>query len=266
METSLFSKLQKFGLNLYEAKAYAALLKIGTANAYSISKESGIPRARIYDVLESLTARGLTMLEESSENVKSYTPVPSKVFLERIREEWQSDYQEVKDDLQNLESEENKQKIYVFTVKGAENIMIYCKQLLKEANHHIMVSIWGQMYQQLLPELKECKARGCKLVGIGHEIEGPVEGIEQHVRNKIHNTAQKTPWFVLSVDSKKMLYGHAAEVNKDAFYTEDATHIYLMEDYILHDLVINRLIIEEGSADHLVCMMKEIADTIRQVD
>lgn len=263
MDAALFEKLQKFGLNLYEAKSYAGLLKIGTANAYSISKESGIPRARIYDVLESLTARGLAMSEESSENVKSYTPVPSKVFLERIKEEWKSDYEKVKNDLQNLELEENKQKIYVFTVKGAENIAVYCKQLLKEAAHHIVVSVWGEMYKQLLPELKECKARGCKIVGIGHEIEDPMEEIEQHVCNKIHNTAQKTPWFILCIDSKKMLYGHSVEVNKDAFYTEDATHIYLMEDYILHDIVINRLIMEKGNTDHLACVMKEISDNIK---
>ena len=50
MEESLFDKLQKFGLNLYEAKAYASLLNLGTANAYKVSKESGIPRASIYDV------------------------------------------------------------------------------------------------------------------------------------------------------------------------------------------------------------------------
>ena len=84
MKDTMLDKLQKFGLNLYEAKAYASLLKIGTSNAYKISKESGIPRARIYDVLESITKRGLAMVEESSENVKIYTPVPSKIFLEKI--------------------------------------------------------------------------------------------------------------------------------------------------------------------------------------
>ncbi len=36
------------------------------------------------------------MVEESSENVKIYTPVPSKIFLERIKKEWESDYEEVK--------------------------------------------------------------------------------------------------------------------------------------------------------------------------
>ncbi len=38
MKDTMLDKLQKFGLNLYEAKAYASLLKIGTSNAYKISK------------------------------------------------------------------------------------------------------------------------------------------------------------------------------------------------------------------------------------
>lgn len=264
MEVSLFDKLQKFGLSLYEAKAYAALLRTGTANAYSISKESGIPRARIYDVLKSITNRGLAMVEESSENVKNYTPVPSEVFLEKIKEEWKNDYEEVKNDLQSLEAEDKKQEIYVFTVKGMENITAYCRQLLKEAKHHVITSLWSQMYDLLLPELKECKERGCKVAGIGHEIDNPIEGIENHCKNKIHNTIENTPWFVLSIDSKKLLYGYSAEVDRDAFYTEDTTHIYLMEDYMIHDILINRLIADKDSKDKLVRMMTAIVDNIKK--
>ncbi|MDO4167472.1 MAG: helix-turn-helix domain-containing protein, partial [Eubacteriales bacterium] len=179
MKELLPDKLQKLGLNLYEAKAYAGLLKVGTANAYKISKESGIPRARIYDVLESLIERGLAMVEETSENIKTYTPVPSKIFLERTKKEWESDFDEISVELQALEVEE-KQDIYVFTVKGKENITTYCKQLLKEASHYVLISMWNQMYELLLPELKECQNRGCKVLGISHDIEEPMEGIERH--------------------------------------------------------------------------------------
>lgn len=48
------------------------------------------------------------MVEESGENIKIYTYVPSKIFLERIKKEWKSDYEEVKRDLQDLEAEEKK--------------------------------------------------------------------------------------------------------------------------------------------------------------
>ena len=143
MKEVLFDKMQKLGLNLYESKAYATLLKAGTANAYKVSKESGIPRARIYDVLETLTKRGLAMLEESSENAKIYTPVPSKVFLEKTKKEWENDFEDVTNALNKLEMEADKRDIYVFTVKGKENIISYCRQLLRDASQYVMVSMWN---------------------------------------------------------------------------------------------------------------------------
>lgn len=264
MKDSMLDKLQKFGLNLYEAKAYASLLKIGTANAYKISKESGVPRARIYDVLESVTKLGLAMVEESSENVKIYSPVSSKIFLERIKKEWESDYEEVKSDLQDLEAEERKQEIYVFTVKGKENITAYCRQLLKEADKYVLISMWSQMYELLLSELEECKNRGCNVLGIGHDIDNAMEGIEKHFNSKIHNMPENMHWFILSTDGRKLLYGYSADINKDAFYTEDASHIYLMEDYILHDMVVNRLIEDKEDGDKMVSMMREIAGRINR--
>lgn len=263
MKDTMLDKLQKFGLNLYEAKAYASLLKIGTANAYKISKESGIPRARIYDVLESITKLGLAMVEESSENVKIYTPVPSKIFLERVKKEWESDYEEVKNNLQDLEAEEKKQDIYVFTVKGKENITAYCRQLIKEANQYVIISMWSQMYELLLPELEQCSSRGCNVLGISHDIKNPIEGIEKHFNSKIHNMPENMHWFILSADGKKLLYGYSAEIDKDAFYTEDASHIYLMEDYILHDMVINRFIEGKEDKDKMVQMMQEIVGKIK---
>ena len=113
IENSLINKLQNFGLNQYEAKAYVSLLSIGTSNAYSISKASGIPRSRIYDILESLTNSGVVMFEETSDNVKNYTALPAEVFLERIREEWSSNYDDVEKELRLIESKEKKEDIYV---------------------------------------------------------------------------------------------------------------------------------------------------------
>lgn len=258
MEESLFDKLQKFGLNLYEAKAYASMLKIGTANAYKVSKESGIPRARIYDVLETLTKRGLAMMEESSENSKIYTPVPSKVFLEKTKTEWVNDFEDVTNALSKLETEANKQDIYVFTVKGQENIISYCRQLLKEANQYVMISMWNQMYELLLSELKECQNRGCKVFGVGHNLRNPIAGIEMHHDGKYHVMPEKLHWFIVSADGKKLLYGYSAETGRDAFYTEDTSHVYLLEDYIIHDMIVNRFVSDKENEEKITSMMRKI--------
>lgn len=260
MDIYLLEKLQSFGLNLYEAKAYTGLLKIGTSNAYKISKESGIPRARIYDVLESLTKHGLAMMEESSENIKIYTPVPSQVFLEKTKKEWESNFEDVTVALNELETEANKRDIYVFTVKGKENITSYCKQLLKETHKYVMVSMWDQMYDLLLPELLECQMRGVKVLGISHNVKNPIDEIEKHHNGKYHNMPENLHWFIISADGNKMLYGYSAETDKDAFYTEDISHIYLLEDYIMHDMAVNRLVSDEKNEEKLTRMMREILE------
>ena len=264
LENSILDKLQRLGLNQYEAKAYSSLLKIGTANAYKISKESGIPRARIYDVMETLTDRGLAMVEESNENAKIYTPVPSKVFLEKTRKECENDFDDVTNALRELETEANKQEIYVFTVKGKQNIVSYCRQLLKEANQYVMVSMWDQMYELLLPELKECQNRGCKILGVGHNIRNPIADMEMHHDGKYHDMPEKLHWFIVSADGSKLLYGYSAETDRDAFYTEDASHIYLLEDYILHDMVVSRLVSDKENEEKLTSMMKEILENIKE--
>jgi sugar-specific transcriptional regulator TrmB len=51
-------KLQKVGLTEYEAKAYVGLLNDHLSTATKLSEKSGVPRTRIYSVLESLAQKG----------------------------------------------------------------------------------------------------------------------------------------------------------------------------------------------------------------
>jgi sugar-specific transcriptional regulator TrmB len=55
---SVVEKLQRVGLAEYEAKAYLALLKTHLSTATKVSEKSGVPRTKIYSVLESLERKG----------------------------------------------------------------------------------------------------------------------------------------------------------------------------------------------------------------
>lgn len=55
---SVVEKLQRIGLTEYEAKAYLALLNAHLCTATQVSQRSGVPRTRIYSVLESLGQKG----------------------------------------------------------------------------------------------------------------------------------------------------------------------------------------------------------------
>jgi sugar-specific transcriptional regulator TrmB len=56
--TSVVEKLREIGLTEYEAKAYTALLNAHLSTATQVSEKSGVPRTRIYSVLESLQTKG----------------------------------------------------------------------------------------------------------------------------------------------------------------------------------------------------------------
>ncbi len=64
---SVVEQLGRIGLTVYEAKAYLALLNAHLSTALTVSKKSGVPRTRIYAVLESLQNKGW---------IKIYSGVP----------------------------------------------------------------------------------------------------------------------------------------------------------------------------------------------
>ncbi|MBI2130057.1 helix-turn-helix domain-containing protein, partial [Candidatus Woesearchaeota archaeon] len=72
--------LEKIGLTRNQSEVYLALLKLGSATAQQIIKESGMHRSRVYDSLEKLQQLGLV-----SSVVKDYkryfqAAKPEKLF------------------------------------------------------------------------------------------------------------------------------------------------------------------------------------------
>ena len=55
---SVVEKLQRVGLTQYEARAYLALLNTHLSTATQVSEKSGVPRTKIYSVLETLKHKG----------------------------------------------------------------------------------------------------------------------------------------------------------------------------------------------------------------
>ncbi|MCW3996457.1 MAG: hypothetical protein NWE98_09980 [Candidatus Bathyarchaeota archaeon] len=86
MNNSVIELLQKLGLTEYEAKAYLALLNTHVSTATWASEKSGVPRTRIYSVLEALRGKGW---------VKVYSGVPLLIkaiqptaVFDRVKEDY----------------------------------------------------------------------------------------------------------------------------------------------------------------------------------
>ncbi len=57
----IIATLRKLGLNRYESKAYIALVSLGVTTAGKLAEKSGIPRAKVYEVLRSLERQGFAV-------------------------------------------------------------------------------------------------------------------------------------------------------------------------------------------------------------
>lgn len=75
-------ELLQLGLTKNEAKSYESLLKFGKISAGEVSKTSGVPYSRIYDVLGSLINKGLVIVVP--EKTKKFAPVNPEQFMQLI--------------------------------------------------------------------------------------------------------------------------------------------------------------------------------------
>ena len=80
--------LTELGLTKNEAKAFEAVVRMGKSGAAEISKESGVPYSRIYDVLASLEHKGLVKI--IPEKGKKFIPGDPEALKKLIQEKKQS--------------------------------------------------------------------------------------------------------------------------------------------------------------------------------
>ncbi|MEM3458124.1 MAG: helix-turn-helix domain-containing protein [Candidatus Bathyarchaeia archaeon] len=124
---SVVKRLQRIGLTEYEAKVYLSLLNDHITTATKLSEKSGVPRTKIYSVLETLARRGW---------IKIYSGVPllfkaidPKDIFEKVKSEYADFLNSVKTTLEK-EVIEMKEK---FVIKkfdlGLENL----KEEIKKA-------------------------------------------------------------------------------------------------------------------------------------
>jgi len=78
-EDEMITRLRKLGMNLYESRAYLALLAAKRLTARGLGQSAMVPQSRTYDILESLTKRGFATATPA--RPIWYAPVPPAQVL-----------------------------------------------------------------------------------------------------------------------------------------------------------------------------------------
>ena len=116
-QEQLTHALCKLGLSLYQAKVYSALASLGPSGVSDIQKASGVPRTKIYEVLEQLLDMGA--VEFQSGRPIFYNAISPAIVIDRMR----NSYLSAADDATRLfaelqQTEKSSPEELVWTVRG----------------------------------------------------------------------------------------------------------------------------------------------------
>jgi Cd2+/Zn2+-exporting ATPase len=156
----LQTKLIQIGFTEYEAKAYLALLKEHPVTGYQVSKNSGVPRSMVYEVLSRLHARG-AVLETIEDRATYYRPLAPEVLLSQYEDRVQALLSDLRPGLADLFQATQDDRIWSIT--GQNAILIYCQQMLEKAQDEVYLVINDNMLNTLTPWLEKLADRGVAL-------------------------------------------------------------------------------------------------------
>ncbi|MBS3090279.1 hypothetical protein J4433_00735 [Candidatus Pacearchaeota archaeon] len=121
IKPELLKKIRhSFGLNIYEAKVWLALLSKGVGSAGEIAEISGVPRSRTYDVLESLEKQGFA-IEKIGKPVK-YIAVKPSIVLEKLKNNTLKEAEEKAETLANLRGTAEYDELELLHKQGIEPV------------------------------------------------------------------------------------------------------------------------------------------------
>jgi len=154
---NVIDQLQQLGFSEYETKAYVALLQQHPLNGYTLAKNSGIPRANIYGVLQKLAERGAVVAVNITEGVV-YSPIEPDDLINRlgshISEVLASAQQELKSLATPIEH------TYVQNIQGSDQLLEQARELIHRASRSLLIALWQHEANALAEALEQAQARG----------------------------------------------------------------------------------------------------------
>ncbi|PTD93399.1 hypothetical protein C9439_07480 [archaeon SCG-AAA382B04] len=201
MKEKLVSKLNKLGLNEYEARTYLTLLAGGQQTAKQISENSDVPYSRIYDILADL--RKDDWVEEIDSNPKRFQANHESFTLKKTRDEMENLIDDLEKEIKSYKKTSyQKYEPEILILEGWESIshMMTTELMKTEKTVTTMLGFDAEFFQEFL---KKAVRRNINFNLITRlDLQLPKEILENIEKNKMPFTPKLwVTWF----DWKKII-------------------------------------------------------------
>ncbi len=154
MKDNVVDELTRLGMVQYEAMAYVALVGLGEGTARQIHEESGVPRTRIYDILDLMEEKGYVEVFQS--RPKSYRAIPVERLLHIMRDEFEESVSLISKELSERSVSAKQKTFPVWHIKGSISIKKQISDMIKEAKKEL--TIVSPRVSAIRPFIEDLKA------------------------------------------------------------------------------------------------------------
>jgi sugar-specific transcriptional regulator TrmB len=247
-------RLMEIGFGSYEARAYCALLMKSPANGYQVARQSGIPRAKIYECLERLVTRGAAVLVETGESdTRQYAPTDPEQLMEQIGEEINSSLEAARGALRRYRRNPGTVEV-LWRVTSPGDLVARGQRLTDDAAETLHVAIWAEEFDAILPHLLGAVERGVRLALVLYSYHPGIDRLRQdnggvilHSRTKRLAIPVMGRQYVLVADSRKCITGSIfPDNNVEGVFTRNLGLVTNAVDLVNHEIYLERVMVAFG--------------------
>lgn len=237
MKPDIIKMLQNVGFTEYEAKAYIALLEKSPLSGYAVALNSGVPRSKVYEVLEGLLSRGEVLASHG--NPVLYTPLPPKELIKLKRRRTEVNLETAEEALEHYEfSTESRDNIW--NISGYEEILHKIREVILNAKHRILLEIWSEDAEDIKKELMEANKGGVEIFIVSYgRLNFDFAQIYEHDDYEEITLEYGGRWIIMSVDDKEIAAGIISLGSQSrAAWTQHPGLVMPITEIIKHDIYI----------------------------
>ncbi|HHE55662.1 MAG TPA: TrmB family transcriptional regulator [Caldithrix abyssi] len=253
-ETKLMERLRALGFTTYESKAYITLLKNNPSTRYELSKNSGVPRSAIYDVIKKLETLGaVNALYTSPEK---YVPLPPDQLLGLLERQFKERLEDARKALEQFDTEI--EPGHLWNIVGYQNMLHKAREMISNAKETIFLSIWDRECKKLKEDLDAAHDRGIRIIAFSFT---PLDlKVEEKYSYNIPEKELLNIWerkIILVVDQSQLLMGEADDrYTKKTAWTDNKAIVDIATNHIILDITLYGIRMKEDVSQSVVAMQK----------
>src|SRR5262249_30668348 len=158
--------MANLGLTGYEIRVYLSALGSGSMSAFDISKKSGVPYSKIYEVLNSLEEKG--WLESDTSRPQRFFPRSPSTAVETMKNKREADFREsqaaIMNELMPIYTRSGmKERPEIWVARGLFSIAAKVNEIIQNSQNELLIAmpqVAESIARPLLPILRSIHDKG----------------------------------------------------------------------------------------------------------